>query len=50
MDFTETFALVANMNTVIVLLSLAAMKKWFLHQMDVNNAFLNGNLKEEVYM
>ena len=49
-DYQEIFAPVAKINKVRVLLSLAANLYWPLQQMDVKNAFLNGDLEEEVYM
>jgi Reverse transcriptase (RNA-dependent DNA polymerase) len=49
-DFQETFSPVAKLNTIRVLLSLAANLDWLLHQFDVKNVFLHGDLKEEIYM
>ena len=49
-DYEETFALVAKLNTIRMLNTLATKKHWMMHQLDVKPAFLNGELKEEVYL
>ena len=49
-DYDETFASVARMESIRILLALACHLKFKLYQMDVKIAFLNGFLKEDVYV
>ena len=49
-DYEEKFAPVAKLNSIRILLSFAVNLDWELHQVDVKNAFWNGNLNKEVYM
>ena len=48
-EFNETFAPVARINIVRIVLAIVAQNKWPIYQMDVKYAFLNGYLEEEVY-
>lgn len=50
LDYKETFAPESKLNSVRVILSLAANLDWPLHKLDIKNAFINGELEEEVYM
>ena len=49
-DFFDTYSPMARLTTIRVLLSLAASHGLPVHQMNVKTAFLNGELKEEIYM
>ncbi|WVZ88092.1 hypothetical protein U9M48_034645 [Paspalum notatum var. saurae] len=49
-DFEEVFAPVARLDSVRALAAVAAHEGWKLHHLDVKSAFLNGDLKEEVYV
>ena len=49
-DFFDTYAPVARITSIRVLMTLASIFYLYVHQMDVKSAFLNGDLDEEVYM
>jgi len=49
-DVIETFSSVVKPVTIQIVLTLAVRQRWSLRQLDVNNAFLQGTLKEEVFM
>nr|GFB02543.1 hypothetical protein [Tanacetum cinerariifolium] len=49
-DFEESFALIARLEAIRIFLAYAVHKNMVVYQMDVKTAFLNGNLREEVYV
>ena len=49
-DFDETFALLARLKSIRILLAIASHLNFKLYQMDVKSVFLNGILQEEVYV
>ncbi|GKB06944.1 retrovirus-related pol polyprotein from transposon TNT 1-94 [Tanacetum coccineum] len=49
-DYEEVFAPVARLETIRMIIAIAAQYRWKIHQMDVKSAFLNGLLEEEVYV
>ena len=48
-DFSKTFAPITRLDTIRMLLALAAQKGWKIYQLDVKSAFLNGYLEEEIF-
>ena len=50
MEYNETFAPATIMDSIRLVLAVAASKRWEVHHMDVKSAFLHGDLKEEIYM
>ena len=50
LDFSDTFSLVAKLASVRILIALATTYQWSIFQLDVKNAFLYGDLVDEVYM
>lgn len=49
-DYKEVFAPIARLDTIWLVLSIAAQNSWFIYQLNVNSAFLHGELQEEVYV
>jgi hypothetical protein len=49
-DYDEIFAPIARYSSIRIIISLAAVFGWKLHQMDVKTTFLNGEVEEEVYI
>ena len=49
-DYEETFAPVARLTTIHTLIAVAAARHWSLFQMDMKNAFINGDLNDEIHM
>lgn len=49
-DYNETFSPVVKIATVRSVIAFAAAEGWYIHQMDVYNAFLQGDLHDKIYM
>ena len=49
-DFSDTFTLIACLDTIRLILEITAQKGWTVFQLDVKSAFLNGYLEEEIFV
>ena len=49
-DYSDTFSPVAKLTSIQLFISLTTTRGWDLHQLDIKNVFLHGDLAEEVYM
>ena len=49
-DYSNTFSPTAKITSIRLFISLVATYNWDLHQLDIKNVFLHGDLQEEVYM
>jgi hypothetical protein len=49
-DYSETFAPVTTITTIMITFTLAVAKNWVIHQIDFDSAYLNASLDEEIYM
>lgn len=49
-DFDETYNSIITFPTIPIMITLAISQEWNLHQLDVDNTFLNGDLKESAFM
>jgi hypothetical protein len=49
-DYDETFAPVAKMDSIHLELSIVVIKVWEVHQMDVKNTFIHSDISKEIYM
>ena len=50
LDYFDTYSLVTKINSIRMILAIATLQNLEVHQMDVKTTFLNGDLKEEIYM
>ena len=49
-NYSEVFSPVARMDSIRILIAIAAQEEWELHHLDVKTAFLNGEIKEDIYI